>query len=83
MVCFDKSTIADGKHHYAAFIGRRDNKKYVMNLPEVRAKYGDRLKLHERLAPAIAKLMGDEVFLVTVDTDEELQQYYKEMLETC
>ncbi len=83
MIAFDRSTIADGKHHYAAFIGRRDSKKYVMNLPEVRAKYGDRLKLHERLAPAIAKLMGDEIFLVNVDSEEELNQYYSEMLQTC
>ncbi len=81
MVAFDRSTLADGNHHYAAFIGRRDKKQYVMNLPEVQAKYGWRLKLHERLAPAIAKLMGDEIFLVIVDTEEELNQYYKEMME--
>ncbi len=83
MIAFDRSTLADGKHHYAPFIGRRANKQYKMNLPEVQAKYGDRLKLHERLAPAIAKLMGDEIFLVIVDTEEELNQYYKEMMETC
>ncbi len=81
MVAFDCSTIADGNHHYAAFIGRRDSKQYAMNLPEVVAKYGSRLKLHERLAPAIAKLMGDEIFLVIVDTEEELNQYYSEMLQ--
>ncbi len=82
MVAFDCSTIPCGNRHYAAFIGRRNEKNYVMNLPEVQAKYGWRLKLHEYQAPAIAKLMGDEVFLVIVDTEEELQQYYKEMLET-
>ncbi len=81
MVAFDCSTITDGFHHYAAFIGRRDGRNYKMDYQAVAAKYGHRLKLHERLAPAIAKLMGDEIYLVTVDTEEELNRYYQEMLE--
>ncbi len=81
MVAFDCSTISESNHHYAAFIGRRDGKNYKMDYHAVAAKYGYRLKLHERLAPAIAKLMGDEIFLVIVDTEEELNQYYREMMQ--
>ncbi len=82
MVAFDCSTISCGNRHYAAFVGRRKEKNYVMNLPEVVAKYGDRLKLHEHQAPALAKLMGEELFIVIVDTEEELRQYLNDMLET-
>ncbi len=81
MIAFDRSTLTGGNRHYAAFVGRRDGRNYAMDSQAVANKYGWRLKLHERLAPAIAKLMGDEIYLVIVDTEDELNQYYKEMLE--
>ncbi len=80
MIAFDCSTISCGTRRYAACIGRRSGKNYVMDHNTIVRKYGWRLKLHEHLAPAIAKLMGDDIYIVIVDTEEELNQYYKEMM---
>ncbi len=82
MVAFDRSTISCGTRRFAAYIGRRDGKNYVLDYRAAAEKYGWRMKLHERLDPAIGKLMGDEVFITILDTEEDMQQYYKEMLET-
>ncbi len=82
MVAFDRSTICCGDLHYAASIGRRNGKNYKLDYNGVMEKYGWRVKLHERLDPAIGKLMGDEIFITIVDTEEELNRYFKDMLET-
>lgn len=82
MITYNCSTIPSGQRHFAAFVGRRDGRSYKLDYQSVATKYGYRLKLHERLAPAIAKLMGDEIYLVIVDSEEEMNQYYQEMLET-
>ncbi len=78
MIAFDRSTKEEGKHSYCAFIGRRDGKNYVMKHEDILAKYGNCLRMNERVADALSGAMGNHMYLATFDTEEQLNQYYED-----
>ncbi len=81
MIAFGKSTKELGSSHFCAFVGRRDGKNFVMDHNAILEKYGTRMKMHRRLPPALASAMGDEIYIVTLETQEEVDTYFQELLE--
>lgn len=81
MIAFGKSTKELGNSHFCAFVGRRDGKSFVMDHNAIMEKYGTRMKMHRRLPPALASAMGDEIYIVTLETQEEVDAYFEELLE--
>ncbi len=81
MIAFGKSTKALGNSHFCAFVGRRDGKNFVMDHTTIMEKYGSRMKMHRRLPPALASAMGDEIYIVNLETQEELDTYFQDLLE--
>lgn len=82
MIAFDFSTIPAGKHSYCAFVGRRDGKNFVMKHTDILDKYRDHLRMAERIPDVLSGAMGNQMYIATFDTEEELETYYKDML-TC
>jgi len=83
MVAFDKSTVPmDRPHHYCAYCGRRDGKNFKMDHEAILAKYGHCLKMCERIPEALSGAMANQMYLCNFDTEEEMNQYYKDLLET-
>ena len=83
MVAFDKSTIAlDRPHHFCAFCGRRDGKNFKMDHNAIMAKYGAMMKMSGRIPDALAGAMANQMYIANFDTEEEMNQYYNDLLET-
>lgn len=83
MIAFNKSTKPLGNRHHCAFVGRRDGKKFVMDHQAIMDKYGSKMKLHCRLPAALASAMGDIVYIANLDTDEELELFFSDLLAQC
>ena len=83
MIAFGKNTLAqDRPSHHCAFVGRRDGKNFVMNHEAVMAKYGSAMKMQGRIPDALSGAMANEMYVANFDTEEQLQQYFKDLLET-
>lgn len=82
MVAYDHSTLSsEGREHfYCCFCGRRDGKNFVMNHAAIMAKYGDRIKMVQRIPKALSDAMADMMYLANLRTEEEKAQYYRDLL---
>jgi len=80
MIAYGKSTLAEGNHYYAAFVGRRDNAHYYYSAEDIREMYKEHIKMDERVQEALAGAMGDYMFVCNFDNEDELKQYY---IDTC
>ena len=80
MVAFYKTEIESGPHAYCAYAGRRDGKKFLLNDSQVAEKYGNRLKMNQRIPEVLAGAMGNQMFVALFDTKEEMDLFYKDVL---
>ncbi|MCI8402457.1 MAG: carbamoylphosphate synthase large subunit [Lachnospiraceae bacterium] len=81
MIAFDFSTMPAGHHSYCAFVGRRDGKNFVMKHTDILEKYHENLRMVERIPDVLSGAMGNQMYIATFDTMEEVERYYKDMLE--
>ena len=82
MICFDESTKPIGNHHYTAFVGRRDSKTYKLDHDAIMGKYGSRMVMQNRIPDALSGAMGNIMYVANLESEEELNQYYKDLLES-
>ena len=83
MVAFDKTDVPMNRpHHYCAFVGRRDGKNFKMDHDAIVAKYGKNLKMSGRIPEALSGAMANMMYLCNFDTEEEMNQYFHDLLET-
>lgn len=80
MVAFDKTEIESGPHAYCAYAGRRDGKNFLLNDSQVAEKYGNRLKMNQRIPEVLAGAMGNQMFVALFDTKEEMDLFYQDVL---
>ncbi len=81
MVAFDRSEMPVGQHRFCACVGRRDGKHFRYNHEELAARYTKEMRMMERLSPALAEAMGDQLFMAVFDTQEELDAFYRDATE--
>ena len=80
MVVFDRTDMPVGEHRFCAFAGRRDDRQYRFDGEALAARYADALRMVERLPPALAEAMGDQVFMAVFDTQKKLDAFYRDAL---
>lgn len=80
MIAFDRSTLPDGEHAYCAYAGRRDGKDFVLSHEEILEKYGNQMKMVERIPDVLAGAMGNQMYVATFKTKKEMDAFYKDML---
>ena len=80
MICFNESTKPLGNRHYCVFMGRRDGVRYAMDHEAVMAKYGHCMKMQGRIPDALSGAMGNIMYVVNLDTEEERDQFYWDLL---
>jgi len=83
MIAFDASTKPLGKHHYCAFVGRRDGVAYKMDHDAIMRKYGSSMKMQGRIPDALSGAMGNIMYLVNLDTEAEREEYFRDLMEKC
>ena len=81
MICFDYSTKPLGNRHFCAFIGRRDNVAYALDHDAAMAKYGHKMVMQGRIPDALSGCMGNLMYVCNLDTQEELDAYYQDMMQ--
>lgn len=81
MIAFDKTELTQGEKFYCAFAGRRDGKNYVYNEQDIRDKFYKNLKIVGRVPRALSGAMGDTMYIANFKTEEELNDFYSEIVE--
>mgnify|MGYP007071205487 FL=1 len=82
MVAFDCSTKPIGAHHFCAFYGRRDGRRYKLDDYEVMMKYGSKMVMWGRIPDALSGAMANQMYVANFDTEEEMMAFYKDMAAT-
>ena len=80
MIAFDHSTLPDGKHAYCAYAGRRYGKDFVLSHEEILEKYGDNLKMVDRIPDVLSGAMGNQMYVALFNTKKEMDSFYKNVL---
>lgn len=81
MIAFDHSTVQVGNHKFCAFAGRRDGKNFVMNHADIMARYGAQMKMVDRIPDVLSGAMGNQMYVAVFPTREEMDTFYKDILE--
>ncbi|MBQ9167976.1 MAG: ATP-grasp domain-containing protein [Oscillospiraceae bacterium] len=83
MIAFGHNTMPmDRPRHFCGFVGRRDGKNYAFDHNAIMAKYGHCMKMEGRLPEALSGAMGNQMYIAIFDTEEDLNQYYRDLLTT-
>ena len=79
MIAYDQSTMEVGEHQYCAFAGLRDGKNFVMSHDDIMNKYGHCMKMVERIPDVLSGAMGNQMYVATFATREEMDQFYADV----
>ncbi len=82
MIAFDQSTKPVGKHQFCAYAGRRDGKDFVKSNEEVLEDYRDHMRMSGRIPDVLADAMGNQFYIATFETEEEMNAFYADVLNT-
>jgi len=78
MIAYGSSLQEVGEHIYCAFAGRRDGKNFDMGHDELMEKYGAHMKMVERIPEALSGAMGNEMYVATCSSKEEMDEFYSD-----
>ena len=81
MIAFDKTEIQSGEHSFCAFAGLRDGKDFVMSHDDIMAKYGENMRMVDRIPEALSGAMANQMYMATFRTKREMDQFYRDVLE--
>jgi len=80
MIAYDSSLSTVGEHSYCAFAGLRDGKGHTMDHDAIMAKYGDKMKMVERIPDVLSGAMGNQMYVACFSTKEEMDAFYADLL---
>lgn len=80
MIAFDRSTVPVGEHAFCAYAGRRDGKHFVLDHRAIMDKYGPRMKMVGRIPDVLSDAMGNQMYVATFPTREEMDAFYSDIL---
>ena len=80
MIAFDRSTVPVGEHAFCAFAGRRDGKNFVLDHEALMQKYGENMRMVERIPDALADAMGNQMYVAVFPTQRKLDAFYRDVL---
>ena len=76
MIAFNHSEMPVGEHQFCAFAGRRDGKNFKLDHDALMAKYGSHMRMVDRIPDALSGAMGNQMYVATFSTREEMDQFY-------
>ena len=80
MIAYDSTLTPVGGHQFCAFAGLRDGKNFKMSHEDIMAKYGYCMKMVDRLPDALARAMGNRMYVATFPTREAMDCFYCDVL---
>ena len=79
MIAFNYTTKPVGERSYSAFAGLRDGKNFVMSHEDIMNKYGHQMRMVGRIPDALSGAMGNQMYVASFATYEEMQQFYQDV----
>ena len=80
MIAYDSSLKGIGQTAYCAFAGRRDGKNFIMSNEQIMEKYAANMKMSGRVADVLSGAMGNQMFIATFPTKEDMDNFYNDVL---
>lgn len=80
MIAFDSSRVPSGPHAFCAYAGRRDGKPFAMSHDDIMRRYGANMRLVGRIPDVLAGAMGNQMYVATFPTREEMDEFYRDVL---
>ena len=79
MVCYDqlRHVRLDQPHYFCVYAGRRDGKTYAHSHEEILQRYGSRMKMCDRIPDALALDLGNQMYVINADTEEERDEFIR------
>ena len=77
MVCYDevRHQSLDGPHYFCVYAGRRDCHTYKHSHEEIMEKYGSAMKMCDRIPDVLSLDLGNQMYVINVDTEEERDEF--------
>ena len=82
MIAYDSSLMPVGGHAFCAYAGRRDGKNFVLSHEEILKKYTANLRMVGRIPDVLSGAMGNQMYMATFPTKEEMDAFYRDVLMT-
>ncbi|MBE6971464.1 MAG: ATP-grasp domain-containing protein [Ruminococcaceae bacterium] len=80
MIAYDSSQMSVGEHQFCAFAGRRDGKEFKLDHETLMAKYSAHMRMADRMPDALSGAMGNQMYVATFPTREEMDAFYADAL---
>ena len=80
MIAYDSTLVQPGKRAFCPFAGRRDGKNFEMDHNAIMAKYGHAMRMVDRIPEALSGAMGNQMYLATFDTEEQMNEFYADIV---
>ena len=80
MIAFGGTDMPVGEHYYCPFAGRRDGKHFVYSHEQLMQKYQANMRMVDRIPDALSGAMGNQMYVATFATREEMEQFYADVL---
>ena len=79
MVCYDevRHQNLEGPHYFCVYAGRRDCHTYKHSHEEIMEKYGSAMKMCDRIPDVLSLDMGNQMYVINVDTEEERDEFIR------
>ena len=81
MVAFDKTQKGKEDEQFCVFVGRRDGKNFVMSETDIHNRYGEHIRMEERVSEALSDAMGNYMYLATFKTEDEVKTFINDLCE--
>ena len=76
MVCFDsEADTSSGPDRWCVYASRKDKFIHTHSHEEIFERYGDRLVMCERMPEIFATAMGNQMYTVLLDNEDEVRKY--------
>ena len=81
MMAYGDSLYPVGEHSFCVFAGRWDCKQYRLDHEAMLRKYERNMRIVERVPGALVGAMGNQMYVACFPTQEELDEFYKDIMD--
>ena len=81
MIAYGSSLYPVGEHSFCVFAGRWDCKRYKLDHEALLRKYDSNMRIVERVPAALVGAMGDQMYVACFPTQEELDEFYADIMD--
>lgn len=65
------------KEYFCAYASRKDGKNYVHTHEEIMARYGNVMKMCERMPEMMVRTMGNQMYTVRLETEKQVEEFIR------